>query len=48
MQLLELLEVLGLDVAAWLSLHPAALAHIWDLGGERQVPDLLWLFIYSN
>lgn len=49
MQLLELLEVLGLDVAAWLSLHPAALARIWDFGGERQrvarqeqVPKWVW------
>lgn len=28
-------EVLGSGIAAWLSLHPAALAHIWDWGEVR-------------
>lgn len=29
---MQLLGVLGLDVAAWLSLHPA---HIWDFEGDK-------------
>lgn len=33
-------EVLGLDVAAWLSLHPTALAHIWDWGEAGAGPKL--------
>lgn len=43
---MQLLEGLRVDVAAWLCLHPAALAHIWDFGGERQrvehVPKWVW------